>query len=69
MKEIAFNYGWGCVIPEEMQKSKIPWTEICQIKDPKALDLLDKMLELDFSKRITPQEALNHSFFDSVRED
>ena len=69
IKEIAFKYGFGCLIPEEMQKSKIPWTDICQIKDPKALDLLDKMLELDCSKRITPQEALNHSFFDSVRED
>jgi hypothetical protein len=25
------------------------------------------MLELDFSKRITAQEALNHPFFDSLR--
>jgi hypothetical protein len=53
IKEIAFKYGFGCLIPEEMQKHKIPWGEICQFKDDDALNLLDRMLELDFSKRIT----------------
>jgi hypothetical protein len=25
IKEIAFKYGYGCLVPEEMQKDKIPW--------------------------------------------
>ena len=44
IKEVAFRFGFGCLIPDEMQKTKIPWTEICKEKDNDALDLLDKML-------------------------
>jgi len=36
--------------------------------DDNALDLLDKMLEYDHSKRITAAEALKHPYFDEVRE-
>ena len=32
-------------------------------------DLLTKMLKIDHTERITAQEAINHSFFDSVREE
>ena len=53
IKEIAFKYGFGCLIPDEMQKSKIDWRHICEVSDLDALDLLDKMLELDCSKRIS----------------
>ena len=47
IKEIAFKYGYGCLIPDEMQKERIAWREICKIQDKQAFDLLDKMLELD----------------------
>ena len=68
IKEIAFKYGYGCLIPEEMQKTKIAWTDIIHYKsDVQAQDLLNRMLELDAAKRISPQEALNHPFFDSIR--
>lgn len=59
IKEIAFKYGYGCLIPEEMQKERISWKELCQhITDPNAHDLLDKMLELDHAKRIKATEIL-----------
>jgi serine/threonine protein kinase len=69
IKEIAFKYGYGCLIPDEMQKEKIGWDRLCQIKDQDAFDLLDKMLELDHSKRIKASDALLHKFFDEIREE
>jgi serine/threonine protein kinase len=50
-----------------MQKEKIPWSEICKIHDSLAFDLLDKMLELDHTKRISATDALSHPFFDEIR--
>ena len=35
--------------------------------DPLAIDLLSKMLVMDHTQRITAKEALNHKFFDSLR--
>lgn len=67
VKEISFKYGYGCLIPDEMQKDKVPWTEICKIHDPQAFDLLDKMLEMDHTKRISAEDCLKHPFFDTVR--
>ena len=68
IKEIAFKYGYGCLIPDEMQKEKIPWGQLCKIQDQEAFDLLDKMLELDHTKRIKASDALKHPFFKEVRD-
>lgn len=67
IKEIAFKYGYGCLIPDEMQKEKIPWNDVCKLIDRDAFDLLDKMLELDHTKRISAKDALNHPFFNSIK--
>jgi len=63
IKEVAFRLGYGCIIPDDFTKEKIPWTEICKIHDDQAFDLLNKMLELDYNKRISAVDALNHPFF------
>ena len=55
IKEIAFKLGYGCLIPDEMQKERIDWKEICKIQDDAAFDLLNKMLELDYTKRISAE--------------
>ena len=70
IKEIAFKYGYGCLIPDEMQKERIPWEKTCaRIKDPQAHDLLDKMLELDHTKRVKAVDVLDHPFFDEIRDE
>jgi len=51
-----------------MQKEKIPWSQLCKIQDQEAFDLLDKMLELDHTKRIKAVDALKHPFFKEIRE-
>ena len=66
IKEIAFKYGYGCLIPDEMQKDKILWQDICRLHDRDAFDLLDKMLELDHLKRISAKDCLKHPFFNSI---
>ena len=68
IKEVAFKNGYGCLIPDEMQKERIPWAKICtRIPDEAAHDLLDKMLELNHAKRIEAAEVLDHRFFDEIR--
>lgn len=37
--------------------------------DPKALDLLKKMLQFNPKRRLTAEEALNHEFFQGVRQE
>ena len=59
-------------ILEHLEKSEFPvrdFEEIFpQIKDKDALDLLKKLLEFNYKKRISAKEALNHPYFDDLRK-
>ncbi|XP_025089075.1 mitogen-activated protein kinase 1-like [Pomacea canaliculata] len=45
-------------------KSKVPWKRMYQKADPKALDLLDKMLTFNPNKRINVEQALAHPYLE-----
>ncbi|XP_050409210.1 mitogen-activated protein kinase 1 [Patella vulgata] len=45
-------------------KPKIPWPRLFPNADPKALDLLDKMLIFNPQKRITVEESLAHPYLE-----
>lgn len=52
--------------------SKKPWSKFVHhenqhLVSPEVIDLLDRMLVYDHSKRITPLEAMEHPFFNEVR--
>ncbi|XP_074920778.1 mitogen-activated protein kinase 3 [Chelonoidis abingdonii] len=46
------------------QKAKVPWPKLFPKADPKALDLLDKMLTFNPNKRITVEESLAHPYLE-----
>lgn len=42
----------------------MPWTKLFPNADPKALDLLDKMLTFNPHNRITVEDALAHPYLE-----
>ncbi|KAM7306263.1 mitogen-activated protein kinase 1 [Ixodes scapularis] len=62
----------NCIINEKARsylqslphKAKIPWTKLYPDADPKALDLLDKMLTFNPHRRINVEEALAHPYLE-----
>ncbi|XP_022917595.1 mitogen-activated protein kinase ERK-A [Onthophagus taurus] len=61
-----------CIINEKARgylqslpfKPKVPWVKLFPTADPKALDLLDKMLTFNPHKRIGVEEALAHKYLE-----
>lgn len=45
-------------------KPKVPWSKMYPEADPKALDLLDKMLTFNPHKRIVVEDALAHPYLE-----
>lgn len=71
IKMIAHEHGYGILMPEEFPKERLGWRTLItdtEVSD-EAIDLLDQMLSLDAEKRISPDEAVAHPYFDSVRAD
>lgn len=56
-----------------LNAEKKPWKDFIKPENkdlcpPEAIDLLSKMLIYDRAERITPKEAMEHPYFNSVRE-
>lgn len=45
-------------------KPKLPWTSLYPNAEPRALDLLDKMLTFNPNKRIVVEDALAHPYLE-----
>ena len=50
-------------------KEAVPLSKVCSRLDAAGLDLLQKMLEIDPKKRIPAKLALEHPWFNEVREE
>lgn len=53
-------------------RAKVPWRKLVapdnqHLASPEAFDLLDQLLKYDHYERLTCQEALQHPFFDPIR--
>nr|CAI5861982.1 unnamed protein product [Callosobruchus analis] len=61
-----------CIINEKARsylqslpyKPKVPWSKLYPNADPKALDLLDRMLTFNPHKRIVVEDALGHPYLE-----
>ena len=49
-------------------KEKVPLSELFPTAPPDALDLLDKMLDLNPATRITIEDALKHPYMESMHD-
>ena len=46
------------------------WNKVFRSRTPKeAVDLISKLLSYDPSRRLSPLEAIQHSFFDELRQE
>ena len=50
-------------------KPKQPWSRLYPGADPRALDLLEKMLTFNPQKRITVEEALAHPYLEQYYDE
>lgn len=74
-----YNTKYGVEMEEEYEKAlgeydRVPWNEFITEKNkhlanPEAIDLLDKLLVYDHQLRLTAKEAMDHPYFNPVRDD
>jgi len=70
-KKVAHENGYGILMPEDIPKERTPWGELVNDEfkeESEAIDILDKMMKLNHNERISAEDAINHSYFDSVRD-
>ncbi|KAL4479207.1 hypothetical protein ABPG72_011419 [Tetrahymena utriculariae] len=68
--ELCRKYEYEVSLPNELPKGPINFKEIIKKEefDDVANDLLTKLIALDQADRISVEDALNHPFFDSIRD-
>ena len=66
LEQLAGQFQCTLQLPESLPSAPIRWSEICPKADPEALDLLERMLALQPSQRITALDALSHPFLHSA---
>ena len=71
---------YGLSIPKEVKRTmnqdyfpRVPWKNFTNdnnkhLHDDDAIDLLNKMLKYDKNERIRPRDAMEHPYFDPIRE-
>ena len=76
----AYCKKYGLRIPGEVRQvlsqknfPRVPWETFITTQNkatcpPEAIDLLDKMLRYDRNDRIRPKDAMEHKYFDPIRE-
>ncbi|KAJ8954809.1 hypothetical protein NQ314_007020, partial [Rhamnusium bicolor] len=62
--EIMLNSKARSYLQSLPYKPKVPWVKLYPNADPKALDLLDKMLTFNPHKRIVVEDALAHPYLE-----
>ncbi|AQZ10476.1 SMK1 (YPR054W) [Zygosaccharomyces parabailii] len=71
-RELLVHYGslkaWNMCGSGSIMYQKIPWGELYPFASTAALQLIDQLLQWEADKRLTIDEAINHSFLQEVRK-
>lgn len=66
--DVIKKLDWKFSLPLEIQEKLLTWNEIYPLACDSAIDLINNLLQWDPSKRLDVLQALNHEFFENVRD-